>query len=77
VDSAKTAIGAGDYATAANYKAQIDLELLATPDSITPESELRWGRDASKAIGDWLDRKGSATTGIQFKKVNRVTPGLT
>ena len=70
IDAAKTAIAADDYATAKNKLIQAELELIVTPDSKTPESELRWGRDAITSLRSALESLDITSTGLQFKKVS-------
>jgi hypothetical protein len=74
IDAAKTAIAAADYATAQNKLLQAELELVVTPDSKMSAEEMTWGRDAIAALQTRLAKLNTAATGLQFIKVQRVSP---
>jgi len=74
IDAAKTAVIAEDYATAQNKLLQAEMELIATPDSKMSAEEMTWGRDAIASLQTRLAKLNTAATGLQFIKVNRVSP---
>lgn len=66
--AADTAALAGDHATALEYAESAERLLAGLPDSRFGETEMKWMRDAIARVIDRVEKRVSASTGIQVQK---------